>query len=124
MKDFLALLLDPALTHVNLFVIVGVAMLLPVIVRHENRSVRVVRVAWVVAFAVLATWIFQQEHHVRVGSFVPTDIQPAAVAFKGSVRYVSKIQAILYESGMWLLLFTGLAFVGIERFILLKRDKA
>jgi hypothetical protein len=94
------------------------------IVRHENRSVRIARVAWVVAFAVPAIWIFQQEHHVRMGSLVPTDIQPAAVAFKGSVRYVSETQAILYESGMWLLLLTGLAFVGIERFILRKRSEA
>ena len=123
MKDFLSLLVHPSLIGINVFIVFGIAMVW-FVMEHKSRADKLLRGAWAISLALIAIWMFQQEHHVRLGSLVPTASQPAAVSFKGTIRYVSETRAFLYQSGMWLLLGTGLVVIGIDRFMSRKRDEA
>ena len=123
MKDFISLLVDPALLGMNVFIVLG-AVMICFMQAHDNSTNKLVRIAWPIALAILAIWIFQQEHHVCLGSLIPTATHPVAVAFKGTTRYVSEAQAFLYNSGMWLLLGVGLCFLGLNYVASRKRHEA
>ena len=123
MKDFISLLIHPSLVGINVFVVLGVAMVW-LATEHKSGVDRLFRAGWAVSLALIAIWMFQQEHLVRLGSSVPTVSQPVAVAFKGTTRYVSETQAFLYDSGKWFLFGAVLVVIGIDRLFLRKRHEA
>lgn len=82
-----------------------------------------VRGLWLIAFAALAIWSMQQERKVLSGSHLPTARQPVAVATRGVVRYVTPGQAHRYRAIPWLLLGTGLVYLGLEKFVLRRPDR-
>jgi hypothetical protein len=124
MREFLVLLFDPALIGLNILIVLGAAMVWLLLPKDERTATKIARGVWTAALVFFAIWTFQQEHHVRLGSLVPTASQPTAVAFKGTTRYVSEIRAFFYSSGMWFLLAAGLICAGLERFLLRKRAEA
>ena len=124
MKEFASLIFDPALVGMNILIVLFVAVAWLLLPKNEHSATRFMRVVWAIVLVFFAIWIFQQEHHVRSGGLVPTESQPTAVAFKGTIRYVSEAQAFLYGYGMWFLLVAGLVCAGIERRMMRKRDEA
>ena len=105
-------------TAVQIAIALSAVGLVVALLRVPKCSSQRYKVIWAIgasAFIVLAVWTMRQQSNILAGSITPSDAQPVAVAFKGTIRHVSQVQAYRYDSAMWTLLTLMLAFAAIHK---------